>query len=180
MLHTNPTVHKLVPLSRHSSLPELRDFVSLFKPQCVVPNTLDPALGGLDWACMKKMFAGCLSPSSTSIIPPAPDLPTNQRLIKRDVLFDPTQELERDAALINLEGAGASDTAKLWAESGKVTRKLEIMLEFLEDAGQIAFVESILRGMSKSRDVTAASDDPTIPSSDTGFKPKTTSGKPAK
>ncbi|EPQ55369.1 hypothetical protein GLOTRDRAFT_61337, partial [Gloeophyllum trabeum ATCC 11539] len=45
----------LVPLSRHSALPELLQFVNVFKPRRVVPNTLMPALGGLDWLCIEKM-----------------------------------------------------------------------------------------------------------------------------
>ncbi|KAG6374360.1 hypothetical protein JVT61DRAFT_4394 [Boletus reticuloceps] len=55
----------LVPLSRHSPLPELMNFVTLFRPLRVVPNTLDPSLNGLDWGAMSKMFSGCLSPVST-------------------------------------------------------------------------------------------------------------------
>lgn len=118
---------------------------------------------------MKKMFAGCLSPSSSTTILPAPDLPSNKRLVDRKLLFDPAQELERDAALINLEGDGASDAAKIWAESGKVKRKLGIMLGFLEDEGQKSLVEGLLRGMAKNYDTTA-SEEPIIPSSDTGIQ----------
>ena len=47
---------QMVPLHRHSPLPELRDFVSLFKPKRLVPNFLHPCLMGLDWACMPLMF----------------------------------------------------------------------------------------------------------------------------
>ncbi|KAI0032796.1 hypothetical protein K488DRAFT_11731, partial [Vararia minispora EC-137] len=31
----------LVPLARHSALPELKSFVSLFRPRSIIPNTLD-------------------------------------------------------------------------------------------------------------------------------------------
>ncbi|KAH7882956.1 beta-lactamase-like protein, partial [Phlebopus sp. FC_14] len=51
----------LVPLSRHSPLPELMNFVALFRPRRVIPNTLDPSLGGLDWGAMRRIFEGCLS-----------------------------------------------------------------------------------------------------------------------
>ncbi|KZT02920.1 uncharacterized protein LAESUDRAFT_630355, partial [Laetiporus sulphureus 93-53] len=44
--------HLSVPLSRHSPLPELKVFVSIFKPKCVIPDTLDPTLKGLHWACI--------------------------------------------------------------------------------------------------------------------------------
>ncbi|EJC97861.1 uncharacterized protein FOMMEDRAFT_42871, partial [Fomitiporia mediterranea MF3/22] len=42
----------LVPLHRHSTLPELQNFVGLFRPRRLVPNFLEPSLHGLDWACM--------------------------------------------------------------------------------------------------------------------------------
>ncbi|KAJ7926200.1 beta-lactamase-like protein [Mycena leptocephala] len=51
----------LVPLSRHSPLPELQAFVSLFRPRRVVPNTLIPGLHGLDWKAIDCMFAACLA-----------------------------------------------------------------------------------------------------------------------
>ncbi|KAF8999333.1 beta-lactamase-like protein [Cyathus striatus] len=46
----------LVPLSRHSPLPELQSLVSLFRPKRIVPNTLDPGLMGLDWAAIDRVF----------------------------------------------------------------------------------------------------------------------------
>ncbi|KAE9393280.1 hypothetical protein BT96DRAFT_999590 [Gymnopus androsaceus JB14] len=75
----------LVPLSRHSPLPELQSFVSLFCPKRVIPNTLDPSLRNLDWAAIDRVFQSCCWPldSSSNIcsphtwnpqygIPPAP------------------------------------------------------------------------------------------------------------
>ncbi|KAF9264590.1 hypothetical protein L218DRAFT_958303 [Marasmius fiardii PR-910] len=61
----------LVPLSRHSPLPELLSFVRLFRPKRIIPNTLDPKLGGLGWVGIEKAFesAGCLAvavPNSSS------------------------------------------------------------------------------------------------------------------
>ncbi|KAH8114435.1 hypothetical protein DFH11DRAFT_1688950 [Phellopilus nigrolimitatus] len=49
-------MHLLVPLHRHSSLPELQSFVGLFKPKRLVPNFLEPCLFGLDWACMPMLI----------------------------------------------------------------------------------------------------------------------------
>ncbi|KAJ3830706.1 hypothetical protein F5880DRAFT_1513121 [Lentinula raphanica] len=66
----------LVPLSRHSPLPELQAFVSLFRPKRVIPNTLDPSLKNLDWAGIDRVFQSCCrtprpcDPQQT--IPPAP------------------------------------------------------------------------------------------------------------
>ncbi|PSR70833.1 hypothetical protein PHLCEN_2v13274 [Hermanssonia centrifuga] len=115
----------LVALSRHSPLPELQRFVSLFKPKRVVPNTLDPALGNLDWACIPSMFSGCLadgSPDGETVRPS-----TNLDLfgIMREV------DLAQDTALKNLEGEGALELATRWADSGKSRRKLEILYQYL-------------------------------------------------
>ncbi|KAE9393262.1 hypothetical protein BT96DRAFT_227522 [Gymnopus androsaceus JB14] len=69
----------LVPLSRHSPLPELQSFVSLFRPKRVIPNTLDPSLRNLDWAAIDRVFRSCCRPPDSShtwnpqqVIPPAP------------------------------------------------------------------------------------------------------------
>ncbi|KAJ3791181.1 hypothetical protein GGU10DRAFT_313 [Lentinula aff. detonsa] len=73
----------LVPLSRHSPLPELQAFVSLFRPKRIIPNTLDPSLKNLDWAGIDRVFQSCCSkPQSAGSrysIPPAP--------IAEDLLF---------------------------------------------------------------------------------------------
>ena len=53
---------QLVPLSRHSTLAELQEFVKLFRPQCVVPNTLDPRLLGLDWKYIDRIPSSLLPP----------------------------------------------------------------------------------------------------------------------
>jgi hypothetical protein len=53
---------QIVPLARHSTLPELQRFVSLFKPKRVVPNTVSPRLGGADWACIPIAFGPCMAP----------------------------------------------------------------------------------------------------------------------
>ncbi|KIY44747.1 hypothetical protein FISHEDRAFT_30478, partial [Fistulina hepatica ATCC 64428] len=45
----------LCPLSRHSSLPELLEFVKLFRPHHVEPNTLISKMNGLDWLCIRRM-----------------------------------------------------------------------------------------------------------------------------
>jgi hypothetical protein len=56
----------LVPLSRHSTLPELRALVKLFRPKTVVPNTTEPKLGGLDGLAMRELFEGCLHDSASA------------------------------------------------------------------------------------------------------------------
>ena len=52
----------MVPLRRHSGLPELKKFVELFKPKRVVPNTLQPDLWGADWALIPVLFGSHMSP----------------------------------------------------------------------------------------------------------------------
>ncbi|KAI5119407.1 hypothetical protein M0805_005950 [Coniferiporia weirii] len=54
--HGDLPTHLLVPLHRHSPLPELQTFVGLFRPRRLVPNFLEPKLHGLDLACMPAMF----------------------------------------------------------------------------------------------------------------------------
>ncbi|KAH9891831.1 hypothetical protein C8Q73DRAFT_763234 [Cubamyces lactineus] len=146
----------LVPLARHSPLPELRAFVSLFKPRRVEPNTLDPNLKGLDAACLKAMFAGCLAEDDDPFIaqdsitsfctinalsPPAValgDLDPN--------LLDGTGvDEDEDVAFKNLEGEGAREIAEKWADSGRMRRKLLAMRDFLPSHYR-AIVEQILDG----------------------------------
>ncbi|OJT12075.1 Protein artemis [Trametes pubescens] len=130
----------LVPIARHSPLPELRAFVSLFKPRRVEPNTLDPALKGLDAACLKAMFAGCLAEETSS--------PTSGRALdafctshavdRPKVALDEIEssliqeaDASEDVAFKNLEGEGARELAERWADSGRMRKKLLVMQEFL-------------------------------------------------
>ncbi|OBZ69030.1 5' exonuclease Apollo [Grifola frondosa] len=120
----------LVPLARHSTLPELKAFVSMFKPRRVVPNTLDPSLKGLDkqHVCVRFWDAPDESEISSSMLDDG--------------------DWGEDVALKNLEGEGALEVAEQWAESGKIIRKLEIMRQYLQGADR-ALVERIL---SRHRD----------------------------
>ncbi|KAK7041798.1 hypothetical protein VNI00_009087 [Paramarasmius palmivorus] len=152
----------LVPLSRHSPLPELRSFVSLFKPKRIIPNTLEPKLQGLDWVAIERAFEGCLSPSTDSRIPPAPtlDLDLLKRLfrtLQADLKWD--QEEEDDTAMKNLvdsasnQGHGSRAAKKLASDwvvrvgssskdarrqqqqkrnKGKLGRRLNVIMEWLE------------------------------------------------
>ncbi|KAF8739523.1 hypothetical protein AX14_009297 [Amanita brunnescens Koide BX004] len=137
-LRTGETVNTLlVPLSRHSTLPELRSFVNLFKPRRVIPNTLDPRLRGLDWLCLDRMFECTLSSlGATDTIPPTPtdggDL---------DLLLVQVDE-EGDAAVKNV--VGCSDLAKMWADGTKLGSKLEIMVGYL-DPERKSFLDKLLR-----------------------------------
>ena len=59
---------QLLPLTRHSPLPELKSLVALFRPKRVVPNELYPSLFGLDYACMPTIFGPCLQPGGAELI----------------------------------------------------------------------------------------------------------------
>ncbi|KAJ7202297.1 beta-lactamase-like protein [Mycena pura] len=113
----------LVPLSRHSPLPELQAFVSLFRPRKVVPNTLIPAFRGLDWKAIDRMFSDCLCKP-----PPLEDLDSEAMDLRVD---DALGDME-DAALLNVVGGDSvRGVAEKWAESGSLRRKLEILRSWL-------------------------------------------------
>ncbi|CCL98525.1 uncharacterized protein FIBRA_00524 [Fibroporia radiculosa] len=141
--------HLLVPLSRHSPLPELQAFVSLFKPKCLIPNTLDPALKGLDWACMRQMFSGCLAssgPESTADDAGYEYLPVGKDNINLDaqkIASNIHSEAGEDVALKNLEGEGAREVAERWADNGKLRKKLEMMKQYLRGR-ELRLVERVL------------------------------------
>ncbi len=114
--------------------------MSLFKPRRVVPNTLDPALKGLDAACIQNMFAGYLSEDAS------PDLASVDTDL-RDVdaaLRDTTNVIE-DVAFKNLEGEGAKEIAEKWADSGRMRRKLLAMKSYLPTPHR-RVVDEILNG----------------------------------
>ncbi|KAA1470649.1 hypothetical protein DENSPDRAFT_929009 [Dentipellis sp. KUC8613] len=126
----------LVPLSRHSPLPELRAFVSMFRPKRLVPNTLDPAMRGLDWKCMRRMFEGCLAPNAD-----ATDVPGGDGGVEID------EDEVGDAALKNMIGEGALALAQAWVDSGAPRKKLEVMEKYLSGA-ELALVRRALHGRS--------------------------------
>ncbi|KAI6030614.1 beta-lactamase-like protein, partial [Pisolithus orientalis] len=111
----------LVPLSRHSPLPELMNFVSLFRPHRVIPNTLHPPFNGLDWGAMSAMFESCVSPL------PAPQ-PTifSLTLNSGPPFINPALgNDEIDVTIQNL--VGPSSAAERWADMGSKQSKLEVI-----------------------------------------------------
>ncbi|KZT67300.1 hypothetical protein DAEQUDRAFT_751801 [Daedalea quercina L-15889] len=148
--------HLLVPLSRHSPLPELRTFVSMFKPKELIPNTLDPALKGLDWACMSEMFSGCLASDSTIVLKAEIDC---SRVDVREMVHELLSDAEagEDVAIKNLEGDGARELAERWADNGKFRRKLEVMHQYLRGKDRV-IVERVMDG--RGQHLTLDSDPP--------------------
>ncbi|KAF9222779.1 hypothetical protein BS17DRAFT_159628 [Gyrodon lividus] len=136
----------LVPLSRHSPLPELMNFVSHFRPCRVIPNTLDPALSGLDWGAMSRMFSGCLSsatpfsPFASITAPPCPltlhpsvtGLPGPAGLSSEYDLGKISmagEDVDVDAAYSNLVGSRAA--ADKWGEKGGKKGKVQVLKAWL-------------------------------------------------
>lgn len=130
----------LVPLSRHSPLPELLQFVNIFKPRRVVPNTLTPALGGLDWLCIEKMFKDCVYSDTEHPTPAQAQMSSRDDILLKEKFSDDAG----DAAMLNILGEGAQETAEKWAESGKLTKKLEVMRNYLTGKEE-GIVRSLLK-----------------------------------
>ncbi|KAI5896861.1 uncharacterized protein SCHCODRAFT_01189162 [Schizophyllum commune H4-8] len=136
----------LVPLSRHSPLPELRAFVKLFRPRRVVPNTLTPDLHGLDWFCIDRMFADCLASPPSNPLPLTADPRVKLNLMER------VDDEEGDAALKNLVGAGADDAAARWARDGHLRKRIGVLAEYMTD-DEVLVIDRLLTG--KPLDFTA-------------------------
>ncbi|KAJ7597693.1 hypothetical protein C8J56DRAFT_1159547 [Mycena floridula] len=140
------------PLARHSSLPELKAFVSLFRPHSIIPNTLDPNLHGLDRLGINRMFASCLSgkvPISTAPVPtPFPttaldgqDWEAVLRHIESLVKSGPSDAWRNseNVALKNMVGDDAIQVATIWMTPGMDTsigRKLDLLRSVLSSGAE--------------------------------------------
>ncbi|KAG1766143.1 hypothetical protein EDD22DRAFT_878557, partial [Suillus occidentalis] len=113
-----------VPLERHSPLPELLNLVSLFRPLRVVPNTLVPALGGLDWTAMNAMFKECMAPPVYDRSDPIPN-EFNLSGTVHSSLLDLT-----DLDLADTDPAYKKPPQK-WADDGSIRRRLEVLRGWL-------------------------------------------------
>jgi hypothetical protein len=104
---------QLAPLARHSSLPELKSLVALFRPKRVVPNQLFPSLFGLDYACMPAMFGPYLQRGGAELI--REDIRTTG-LLKPDIWDNIVLEI-KDVQAERVSGTGAEDLVRLWKQS---------------------------------------------------------------
>ncbi|OJA18082.1 hypothetical protein AZE42_09062 [Rhizopogon vesiculosus] len=124
---------KLVPLERHSPLPELLNLVSLFRPHRVVPNSLVPVLGGLDWTAMRAMFKECLAARATT--PPLGPIPNeldSSGVTHPSVLDLASLDLaDTDTAMKNLIGDSAELEAQKWADDGGLRGRLDVLRGWL-------------------------------------------------
>ncbi|KIK34668.1 hypothetical protein CY34DRAFT_622927 [Suillus luteus UH-Slu-Lm8-n1] len=121
-----------VPLERHSPLPELLNLVSLFRPLRVVPNTLVPALGGLDWTAMNAMFKECMAPPIYDLGDPIPKELNMSGTVHSSVLDLTDLDLaDTDPAMKNLVGDSAELEAQKWVDDGSMRRRLEVLRGWL-------------------------------------------------
>ena len=119
----------------------------------MVPNTLDPRLHGLDWACVDRMFADHIHPSASTAF--------NLGRVSgglSDILLPQIQD-DGDVALKNLVGHGAADAAARWADGGKLLKKLDVVRSYL-DVEQNGVIDRLL-GISKPASLVRAPNAPT-------------------
>lgn len=142
---------QLVPLHRHSSLPELQSLVSLFKPKRLVPNFLEPQLRGLDWACLPLMFGPYMAAGGADAIRKEIEL-AKATSVDTLALLD-EEELLEDVHLSNLEGGNEARTlssvAEKWGtelgyDGGRLGGKIRVLMAFLPK-GLTVLVDSALR-----------------------------------
>ena len=105
---TDVLLEQLVPLTRHSPLPELKSLVTLFRPKRVVPNQLYPSLFGLDYACMPAIFGPCLQPGGAELI--HEDIRTIE-LLKPDLWDNLILEI-KDVQAEHISGTGAEELVR--------------------------------------------------------------------
>lgn len=129
---------QLVPLNRHSPLPELQAFVSLFKPRSIVPNTLDIKLQDLDRVAIERVFAPCLSLAIPRKIFEADAKAISRQLRNLEKALLPKGVDESDLGDVSLKnligGNDALDLASRWASldlDSRMGRKLSLLKEWL-------------------------------------------------
>ncbi|KAG0700188.1 hypothetical protein DFH29DRAFT_807916, partial [Suillus ampliporus] len=141
----------LVPLERHSPLPELLNLVALFRPRRVVPNTLVPALGGLDWAAMRAMFKECMAPPTPELRDSIPHELNSSGALHSSVLDLTALDLtDADSAMQNLVGDSAQLEVQKWADDGSMRRRLEVLRGWLEPQDRV-IIERVLGRLPSSR-----------------------------
>lgn len=138
---------QLCPLARHSTLPELQEFVRAFRPKRLVPNFLEPKLYGLDWACMPDMFKTCMAPTGAEAI--REEIKLYDAIGDLQMLDD--EESIEDATMANLEGSVGDASSS----TSQDTRLTALVSRWATDVGlsnhiadQLRFVQGYLpRGL---------------------------------
>ncbi|KAF7321032.1 DRMBL domain-containing protein [Mycena chlorophos] len=131
----------LVPLSRHSPLPELQDFVKLFRPKRIVPNALVPELRNLDWVAILRIFVPFLAqrPSEKDLALDAEETAFAGKLFGAPMPAPHGEDTTEDAALQNIVGGDpVEDTARKYAVSSALQKRLTVIRSWLDMSNQTA------------------------------------------
>jgi hypothetical protein len=109
--------------------------VDLFRPDRVIPNTLDPTLRGWDWLCIDEMFKKHLSREGMAIVTTLHEEVSSRM---RDAQTPEQIELTAIAGEDNIElknvegGRDAQDAAGQWTTpDSKGMKKLQMMRDYL-------------------------------------------------
>lgn len=86
----------MLPLNRHSTLPELQDLVGLFHPEEIYPNTMYDQKGYLDYFMLSRSFDGLVSVGGLKKVT---EEATRLALLKQDAPIDTSKTSMRTAEL---------------------------------------------------------------------------------
>lgn len=116
----------------------------------MVPNTLEPHLFDLDWACINSMFSSCLHPSAHphNHVSDASSFSRHFVISSKDKLSADAQQ-DGDVALKNLVGANAHKIAKKWVDQQSIFNKLKVIRKFVGDK-ENAMIDKLL-GIARPR-----------------------------
>lgn len=130
----------------------------LFRPHRIIPNTLDPDLGNLDWIAIENMFRDCLSSHGETVAESIRDDIMKNLSDYSSVQLYPWTELategkEGDVALKNLEGGDeAVSLAMRWMTAGETgLKRLRWIQEYLPESLKIRLDKDISEAKAKIR-----------------------------
>ena len=118
----------------------------------MVPNTLIPSLGGLDWTAMRTMFKECLTPPTpASTLDFIPNELNSSEIAHPSVLDLTSLDLaDTNSAMKNLIGDSAELEARKWADDGSMRQRLNVLRAWLGPRER-EVVDRVLGRMPSSR-----------------------------
>lgn len=111
---------QIVPLSRHSSLPELKAFVSIFKPRTLYPLTIaeDSRRPCRDYLSLSTNFASCLAPGGAKQLAEEASTYTKALVASRaSIRLSPLDASTRDIGENNLGWFSAATPTAVLAQN---------------------------------------------------------------
>ncbi|KAF7309339.1 DRMBL domain-containing protein [Mycena indigotica] len=130
-----PVKTLLVPLSRHSPLPELESFVKLFRPKRIVPNSLVPGLCKLDGAAILRRFAPLLAsyPTAQDLALGSEEATAAAQIFGAPKLVIDGGDKTEDAALQNIVGGNTAEiAARKYAEDNALQKRMLVISDWLK------------------------------------------------